>query len=162
MFLHDVNVYHMLGRFSLSPNKLLHLLRLGVELLMHLQSLATRMRTRLALNIFFAFALLLALIAGYSISQTLARSAVPGSTSVNQVFRQASQTYGVPADLLKAICYIEGRMSNNDGIASPDNGFGCMHLVKNYSIDTLDKAAKETGASVTQLKQNLPANILGG
>ncbi len=130
---------------------------------MHLRSLFSHIHTRVALNLLFVLAILLTLIAGYSISQTWARSASPASAlSANGAFSQASSTYGVPVELLKAICYIEGRLSNNGGIASEDNGFGCMHLVKNGNGNTLDRAAQELDVSVNQLKQDLPTNILGG
>ncbi len=115
---------------------------------------------RLALNGFFALVVLITLIAGYTITQTRARPAAP--LSANQAFTQASQATGVPVELLKAICYLEGRISTNDGEASIDNGFGCMHLVKNQNFDTLDKAAGELGVSVPRLKQDLATNILGG
>lgn len=115
---------------------------------------------RLVLNACFAFAMLLALIAGYTITQIHARPTAP--ISANQAFAQASQATGVPVELLKAICYLEGRISNNGGEASSDNGFGCMHLVKNQNFDTLDKAASELGVSVPLLKQDLGTNILGG
>jgi N-acetyl-anhydromuramyl-L-alanine amidase AmpD len=129
---------------------------------MHLQKRVSRVRFRVMLNAFFVLAVLIALVAGYTISQRALSASPALPASVNQAFSQASSTYGVPAALLKAICYTEGRMSNNGGQASEDNGFGCMHLVKNTTIDTLDKAAKETGLSVKQLKQNMVANILGG
>jgi hypothetical protein len=57
---------------------------------------------------------------------------------------------------------MEGRLSNNAGAPSADNGFGCMHLVKNSSADTLDSAAKAINVNVSQLQQDLPTNIRGG
>src|SRR5579883_412381 len=127
---------------------------------MGLQTSWTRLGKRLALNGVFALAVLIALLAGYTLTQTHARPAAP--LSVNQAFTQASQATGVPVELLKAICYMEGRISNNNGEASIDNGFGCMHLVKNQNFDTLDKAADELGVSVPKLKLDLATNILGG
>lgn len=123
----------------------------------------SRVRNRTALNIFFVLVVLTALIAGYTITQTLAHTTSSAtSLSANQTFTQAAQETGVPVELLKAICYAEGRLSNNGGEASIDNGFGCMGLVKNQNADTLDKAAKDLNVSVNQLKQDLDTNIRGG
>src|ERR1700739_1533796 len=58
---------------------------------------------------------------------TLASSPGPASAA----FTQAAREFGVPAPLLEAICYMEGRLSNHNGSPSMDNGFGCMHLVQN-------------------------------
>ena len=127
---------------------------------MHLRNITTLIRARLALNIFFVLAVLITLVAGYTLSQTWANSARP--LSANQAFSQASSTYGVPVELLKAICYMEGRLSNNGGEATQDNGFGCMHLVRNVHFDTLDKAASGLGVSMNQLRADMPTNIRGG
>jgi hypothetical protein len=118
------------------------------------------LRKRLTLNIFFALAILIALIAGYTITTTLARPSAP--LSANAAFTTASHDTGVPVELLKAICYMEGRLSNNAGETSIDNGFGCMNLVKNANTDTLDKAASDLNVSVGQLKSDLATNIRGG
>src|SRR6185437_4412764 len=130
---------------------------------MHTRNPLSRLRHRMALNIFFLFIVLIALVAGYTISQTFAHStSSSASLSVNQAFTQASQQSGVPVEWLKSICYVDGRVSNNGGEVSIDNGYGCMDLAKNQNFDTLDKAAKDLGVSVSQLKQNLATNILGG
>lgn len=127
---------------------------------MGLQIFRLHIRPQLALHILFVLAVLVALIAGYTISETHARPAA--QLSANQAFVQASQATGVPIALLKAICYIEGRISTNNGQASIDNGFGCMHLVKNQRVDTLDQAADELHVGVPALKLDLATNILGG
>src|SRR5258708_24494208 len=130
---------------------------------MRLRNLVSRFSTRIALNVFFVFVVLITLIAGYSLSQTWAHSTSQASAvSANQAFNQASSTYGVPVELLKAICYMEGRLSNNGGEATQDNGFGCMHLVRNAHFDTLDKAANALGVSMNQLRADMPTNIRGG
>ena len=84
------------------------------------------------------------------------------SSQVNPAFDQAAQESGVPASLLKAICYMEGRLSNHGGSPSIDQGYGCMHLVKNKHTNILDKAAKELNVSSDQLKIDIAANIRGG
>ncbi len=82
--------------------------------------------------------------------------------SINAAFEQASHTYGVPLPVLQSLCYMEGRLSNHGGSPSIDGGYGCMHLVKNKRTDTLDRAAKELGVSVQQLKNDITVNIRGG
>lgn len=81
---------------------------------------------------------------------------------IDPVFDLAAKEYGVPAPLLKAICYMEGRMSDNGGSPSIDEGYGCMHLVKNKRVDTLDQAAKVLDASADKLKKDMTTNIRGG
>ncbi len=129
---------------------------------MDLKSFLSRFRARLVLNIFFVFVVLGTLIAGYAISRTLAHSASSQPLTTNQTFTQASQATGVPVELLKALCYTEGRLSNNGGVPSEDNGFGCMHLVKSLTADTLDQAATDLNVSVNELKQDMNTNIRGG
>jgi hypothetical protein len=96
---------------------------------------------------------------GYPHARTLTGT---NSDPVNQAFSRASRKYGVPVALLKAICYMEGHLSNNGEAPSIDGGYGCMHLVKNKHADTLDRAAQELRVTVAQLQQDLPTNILGG
>lgn len=88
--------------------------------------------------------------------------AVAHTTSLRDAFATTATQYGVPAPLLEAFCYMEGRMSNHGGSPSIDNGFGCMHLVHNDGADTLDQAATDTGMTVSQLRYDIAANILGG
>ncbi|MBO0779287.1 MAG: N-acetylmuramoyl-L-alanine amidase [Ktedonobacteraceae bacterium] len=104
--------------------------------------------------------------------------------SISAVFDQAASASGVPASLLKALCYMEGRLSNHGGSPSVDGGYGCMHLVTNDPnasalkggkdggigtnmtqsgrADTLDSAAKDLGVTTDQLKTDLATNIRGG
>jgi hypothetical protein len=57
---------------------------------------------------------------------------------------------------------MEGKFSNHDGRPSIDNGYGCMHLVKNYRVDTLDQTAKDLNVSTDQLRSDIKTNIRGG
>lgn len=84
------------------------------------------------------------------------------AVGANQAFNQASKDFGVPAALLKALYYMEGRLSNHGGSPSIDQGYGCMHLVQNSHVHTLDQAAKDLGVSTTLLKTDLATNIRGG
>lgn len=84
------------------------------------------------------------------------------ANAVEASFTQASHEFGVPVELLKAICYMEGRLSNHGGSPSIDQGYGCMHLVKNARVNTLDRAAQRLGVSASLLKTDMPTNIRGG
>ena len=84
------------------------------------------------------------------------------SLSANEAFTLASNEMGVPVNLLKGLCYFEGRLSMHGGSPSMDNGFGCMHLMKNDRADTLDQAAGLLHVNTDQLKTDLDTNIRGG
>ena len=129
----------------------------------------------------FAFLALIVLSWSLIHPQQTARAA----GNVNEAFERASQQYGVPVALLKALCYMEGHLSNHNGSPSIDGGYGCMHLVKNNyqtslprgagrdqgigtlmikdgTTDTLDSAAKDLGVTTEQLKTDMATNIRGG
>lgn len=82
--------------------------------------------------------------------------------ALTPAFTHASREFGVPASLLEALCYMEGRLSNHSGAPSIDGGYGCMHLVKNNRVDTLTRAAQAAHVSIAQLKASLVENIRGG
>jgi len=131
---------------------------------MHTQHIIRRIhRKRVVFNALFVLGILSALIVGYVASRAQVSAVAPTfPTSINQAFNEANQRFGVPVVLLKAICYKEGRISQNAGVPSVDNGFGCMGLVKNSHADVLDSAAQDLGVNANQLKQSLSANIFGG
>lgn len=105
---------------------------------------------------------------------------------VSNAFDQATKETGVPVALLKALCYMEGRLSNHGGTPSADGGYGCMHLTQGsyanategsdnpvlarhvpvslsaHHADTLDQAAKELAVSSQSLKTDIATNIRGG
>lgn len=129
---------------------------------MDLRRFMGRYRRRVMFNGLFISIMLGALVAGYAFLHTPASAANSSGLTADEAFTRAAQETGVPIELLKAICYTEGRLSNNSGLPSRDAGFGCMHLVKNGTVDTLDKAAVDLGVSVAALKQDMPTNIRGG
>jgi N-acetyl-anhydromuramyl-L-alanine amidase AmpD len=104
--------------------------------------------------------LIVELVVGLGVTHAQSASTIPNT--MNQAFNTASQQFGVPAPLLEAICDMEGQLSEHDGQPSIDNGYGCMHLVKNDRVDTLDEAAKDLNVSSDQLKSDMATNILGG
>ena len=118
--------------------------------------------SHLFLPLSLVFCLLLACLAGQAKSASAQATTRAGTGTLTQAFTQASSEFGVPAPLLKAFCYMEGRLSNHGGTPSIDGGYGCMHLVKNNRVDTLDSAAAAAHVSVDQLKASLPQNIRGG
>ncbi|HEU5378126.1 MAG TPA: N-acetylmuramoyl-L-alanine amidase [Ktedonobacteraceae bacterium] len=105
------------------------------------------------------FSLLISLSSGGGLT---AYAASTSATSARAAFAQASQETGVPASVLKALCYMEGRLGMHGGNPSIDGGYGCMHLVKNEHADTLDQAARLLHVSAQQVKTNLATNIRGG
>src|SRR2546425_10524871 len=103
--------------------------------------------TRFALPLLFIVAVLLA-----GLVTNLSNKHVLAADPVTQAFDQASQEFGVPASILKALCYMEGHLSDHGGSPSIDGGYGCMHLIKNHEGDTLDRAAKELEVNAQQIK----------
>ncbi|WP_338257029.1 peptidoglycan recognition family protein [Dictyobacter halimunensis] len=97
-----------------------------------------------------------------SSSAYAATAASKGNATVNDAIAQASKETGVPAEVLKGLCYMEGRLSNHQGKPSLDHGFGCMHLMQNKRADTLTLAAQKLGVSTDQLKNDITLNIRGG
>lgn len=84
------------------------------------------------------------------------------ASQLTSTFKDTSARFGVPAPLLAAICFLEGSMTMHNGAPSGDNGFGCMHLVRNANLDTLDSAAHNLGTTSEQLRTNMRLNIAGG
>ena len=90
-------------------------------------------------------------------------------------FQAASEEYGVPEELLKAMGYVNTRWEMPPPEASdyeksdPKEGdpeargdYGIMQLTQNPSENTLGKAAELTSLSEEELKNNRAANIRGG
>jgi N-acetyl-anhydromuramyl-L-alanine amidase AmpD len=113
-------------------------------------------------TVFVAFSTAVIMIILLRGSTTTQAQTVHLAGGANQAFNQASKDFGVPASLLKALCYMEGRLSNHGGSPSIDQGYGCMHLVQNSRVHTLDQAAKDLGVSTNLLKTDLTTNIRGG
>ncbi len=107
------------------------------------------------------------------------------SSTAEQAFTQASQESGVPVELLKALCQMEGHLSMHGGIPSVGEGYGCMNLVHTETtdgckvmienrgdacthhftrrqIDTLGHSAQLLGVSSDQIKSDFATNIRAG
>jgi len=96
------------------------------------------------------------------IGQPATASPAPSASTMNAAFTQAASEFDVPRDLLVAVGYSETHLDGHAGKPSQDNGYGVMHLVSNPERQTLERAAKLTGASKAELKRNDAANIRGG
>jgi hypothetical protein len=93
----------------------------------------------------------------------------PGSSLVAE-FREATQDYGVPMELLMAMGYVNTRWempppetnAYERGNPHGRGSYGIMALVRNPYSDTLGEASGLTGIPEEELKTNRAANIRGG
>lgn len=143
----------------------------------------TRMYFLLPLCILLSFVIAGALPTHSAVAASFASAA--SSPAAEQVFTQASQETGVPGELLKAICQMEGNLSMHSGIPSVSDGYGCMNLIHTAStdgctamlenkgdvcthhftrkqIDTLDQAAQHLHVSSEQIKTDFATNVRAG
>ena len=93
--------------------------------------------------------------------------------------KAASARAGVPIQVLLAVSYLESRWDDHAGKPSTSGGFGPMHLTDVAAVDgkgdgsparapapgpnqTVDLAARLTGADVASLKRDVATNLRGG
>lgn len=112
-------------------------------------------------------------------SGTVSCEAVLAAPDRDSAFAAASTASGVPADVLKAVSYMESRWDQHAGVPSTDDGYGVFNLLDHApqtpdgagkgtatSLRTtkseLDRAASLTGLGADQLKSDANANICGG
>src|SRR5437867_4047018 len=81
--------------------------------------------------------------------------------TIGESFQVASRHWGVPAELLMAVGYVESHWEQRDGAPSLDNGFGIMHLV-DAPGGTLARSAALTGLTPEAIKLSAFANIEAG
>ena len=84
-----------------------------------------------------------------------------GPGTITGAAEAAQHRFGVPAVLLKTICYVEGHLSDHGGAPSSDGGYGCMDLARNSHLDTLGEAAKLLGTPVLSVRGSQALNIAG-
>lgn len=84
----------------------------------------------------------------------------PSQAALEAAFDQAGADFGVPAEILKAVAFVESRWVQ----AGPtiDGGWGIMHLVDNEYSNTLQEAAALSSYDLDTLKSDAVANIRGG
>ncbi|MFL6077885.1 MAG: N-acetylmuramoyl-L-alanine amidase [Mycobacteriales bacterium] len=110
-----------------------------------------------------AFAAFLAATASLAATANPAgATATSTPTTLSTAINRAAAATGVPAPLLTALCYLEGRLSDHGGAPSVDGGYGCMHLVRNTRADTLDQAARLLHLPAATVRTDPAANIRGG
>jgi len=83
----------------------------------------------------------------------------PSVFTINKYFKEASDEFNVPVEILYAI----GQVENNWTQIGPsiDQGWGIMHLVDNNYCNTLLEAAILLNVSSQELKDNARENIRG-
>ncbi|GAB3104613.1 N-acetylmuramoyl-L-alanine amidase [Isoptericola nanjingensis] len=102
--------------------------------------------------------------------------AVVAAPDRESAFAAASDATGVPADLLKAVSYMESRWDQHAGTASADGGYGLFNLLDHApeapdgagkdatpraAVSELDRAAALTGLSAAELRSDAAANTCG-
>jgi hypothetical protein len=90
-----------------------------------------------------------------------ADAAPAGPGTIAGAAAAAQQRFGVPANLLEAICYVEGQLSDHGGAPSVAGGYGCMNLARNGHHDTLDRAANLLAVPVASLRKSQLLGIAG-
>ncbi|MBO0829764.1 MAG: N-acetylmuramoyl-L-alanine amidase [Streptosporangiales bacterium] len=123
-------------------------------------------------------------LTAFALSGASASPVSPSSpdTSRQQAFASAAQRYGVPADVLLGVSYLESRWDDHGGRPSTAGGYGPMHLTdvklpdadadradgvhavhaSDPSLHTARAAAKLTGVDVATVEDDPTANIRGG
>ncbi len=84
-----------------------------------------------------------------------------GTAPLEAAFDAASREYQVPVGLLKAVAYVETRVSMLPGQASLSGGYGVMQLSTRADWNLLARAAQLTGADEARLKVDAAANVRG-
>lgn len=92
------------------------------------------------------------------------------SADLAREFEEAASEYGVPAEVLAAMGYVNTRWempppelsAYEEGDPHGWGGYGIMALVQNPSTNTLGVASELTGIPEEQLKTDRRSNILGG
>ncbi len=110
-----------------------------------------------------SFAALLALAAcgtGEQMQPAEPSAKATQTSSLERAFERAAYEYQVPVGLLKAIAYVETRVSHSTQ-PSLAGGHGVMQLVEREDWSPLTRAAALTGQDVSRLKLDPEANILG-
>lgn len=79
---------------------------------------------------------------------------------LDNAFKQASEEFGVPVEILKAVATIESNMVQTGPTC--DYGYGIMHLVDNDYCQTLQEASELVKVHTEVLKRDAVSNIRAG
>lgn len=83
------------------------------------------------------------------------------TSPLERAFDDASRQYQVPVSVLKAVGFVETRLSTQANLESGSGGVGVMQLARRGDVDTLARAAQLTGVTEGRLRVDPDANILG-
>ncbi len=83
------------------------------------------------------------------------------SSPLEATFQAAAREYQVPAGVLKAIGYVETRLSFTPNLESGSGGIGVMQLARRGDQDRLGEAMRLTGATEGKLRVDPNANVRG-
>jgi hypothetical protein len=86
---------------------------------------------------------------------------VRAASPLERAFDDASRQYQVPVAVLKAVGFVETRLSTQANLESGSGGVGVMQLARRGDVDTLARAAQLTGVTEGRLRVDPVANILG-
>ncbi len=82
-------------------------------------------------------------------------------SALEATFESAAREYQVPVAVLKAIGFVETRLSTQANLESGSGGVGVMQLARRGDVDTLTQAAQLTGATEGKLRVDPAANVRG-
>lgn len=104
----------------------------------------------------------LVLLAACGVDQPAAPPAVAAQPApLDAAFEAAAREYQVPVGVLKAIGWVETRLSTRADLESASGGVGVMQLARRGDVDTLAEAAKRIGVTEGRLRVDPAANIRG-
>lgn len=83
------------------------------------------------------------------------------TSPLEATFEQAAREYQVPVGVLKAVGYVETRLSLQPNLESGSGGVGVMQLARRDGIDRITEAKTLTGATEGQLRVDPKANVRG-
>ncbi len=86
---------------------------------------------------------------------------VRAASPLERAFDDASRQYQVPVAVLKAVGFVETRLSTQANLESGSGGVGVMQLARRGDVDTLARAVQLTGVTEGRLRVDPVANILG-
>lgn len=102
-------------------------------------------------------ALLLFACGGEAVSAPVA----PRTSPLEGAFQDAAREYQVPVGVLKAVGYVETRLSVQPNLESGSGGVGVMQLARRDGVDRLADAARLTAVSEGRLRVDPKANVRG-